>query len=283
MAPYWLDELIGSFDLFGGAGLVGSKLFNSDGTLQEAGGIYWRDGTAANYGRDNDPNHPQYCFARQVDYCSGAAIALPKKVWQRMAGFDRMFEPAYCEDADLAFRLREAGFEVWFQPLAQVLHYEGKTNGRDINFGVKAYQRRNMRRFWKRWRSTLAGHSANGDNVDLAADRSASERICHRRSYADTRPRSGSFITWKLLLALRELGFRISFIPQHSYFFNNVYTANLQRIGVECFYAPDVHTISDVLDLRSNFDVILAFRYDTSGADICRASQASADRPPHIS
>ena len=263
VAPHWLDELIGSFDLFGDAGLVGSKLFNSDGTLQEAGGIYWRDGGAANYGRDDDPNRPKYCFARRVDYCSGAAVALPKAIWQRMAGFDRIYEPAYCEDADLAFRLRDAGFEVWFQSLAHVLHYEGKTHGRDINFGVKACQRLNMRRLWKRWRSTLAAHSANGGNVDLAADRSAGDRVLVIDAITPTPDRdSGSFITWKMLLALRELGFQISFVPQHSYAFDNVYTANLQRIGVECFYAPYVHTISDVLDLRNNFDVVLAYRYN---------------------
>ena len=39
VVPNWLDELIGSFAIFPRAGLVGSKLYNSDGSLQEAGGI----------------------------------------------------------------------------------------------------------------------------------------------------------------------------------------------------------------------------------------------------
>ena len=218
VAPYWLDELVGSFDWFGKAGLVGSKLFNEDGTLQEAGGILWRDGSAWNYGRDEDPNHPKYCFARQVDYCSGAAIAVPKSVWQRMGGFDRAYHPAYCEDADLAFRLRDAGFEVWFQPLARVLHYEGKTHGRDIRVGVKAYQKVNIKKLARRWRNNLAAHRVTGDEPDQEANRSARERILVIDAVTPTPDRdSGSFITWKMLLALRELGYQITFIPQHNY------------------------------------------------------------------
>ena len=71
--------------------------------------------------------------ARQVDYVSGASIALPTEVWHRMGGLDVAYRPAYCEDSDLAFRLRAAGYEVWFQPLSIAIHYEGKTHGRDLN------------------------------------------------------------------------------------------------------------------------------------------------------
>jgi hypothetical protein len=71
----WLDELIGSFELWPNAGLVGSKLHYSDGTLQEAGGIIWRDGSAWNYGRNDDPNRPQYSYARQVGRAGGLDAA----------------------------------------------------------------------------------------------------------------------------------------------------------------------------------------------------------------
>ena len=263
VAPYWLDELVGSFDLFGKAALVGSKLFNEDGTLQEAGGILWRDGSAWNYGRDEDPNHPKYCFARQVDYCSGAAIAVPKSVWQRMGGLDRAYHPAYCEDADLAFRLRDAGFEVWFQPLARVLHYEGKSHGRDIRVGVKAYQKVNTKKLARRWRNNLAAHRVRGVEPDQEANRSARERILVIDAGTPTPDRdSGSFITWKMLFALRELGYQITFIPQHNYAYKDLYTPNLQRLGIQCIYAPYIHSFSEALDFRTDFDVVLAYRFN---------------------
>jgi len=89
--PGWLDALVASFADFPRAGLVGSKLLYPDGTLQECGGIVWREGTAWNYGRGDDPNRPQYTFAREVDFVSGASIAVPAKLWRELGGFDRPF------------------------------------------------------------------------------------------------------------------------------------------------------------------------------------------------
>jgi GT2 family glycosyltransferase len=72
-----------------------------------------------------------------------------------MGGFDTIYRPAYCEDADLAFRLREAGYEVWLQPLSRVLHYEGQTHGTDLKKAIKSYQKLNMRRLAERWKAAL--------------------------------------------------------------------------------------------------------------------------------
>ena len=61
-----------------------------------------------------------------------------------------LYAPAYCEDLDLAFKLRRAGFEVWFQPLSIAIHYEGRSHGRDVASGIKAYQVRNLQTFYQR-------------------------------------------------------------------------------------------------------------------------------------
>ncbi len=82
----WLDELFRTFDEFPGTGFVGSKLIYPDGRLQEAGGIIWRDGSPWNFGRDQDAALPVYNYAREVDYCSGASIMLPKSALHRAWG-----------------------------------------------------------------------------------------------------------------------------------------------------------------------------------------------------
>ena len=60
-----------------GIGMTGSKLLNGDGTLQEAGGIYWRDGSAWNFGRNQDPKLPEFNYVKDADYVSGASLAVP--------------------------------------------------------------------------------------------------------------------------------------------------------------------------------------------------------------
>ncbi|MBW8880791.1 MAG: glycosyltransferase, partial [Asticcacaulis sp.] len=177
VADRWLDRLVDSFESFPKAGMVGSKLFYPDGSLQEAGGIVWRDGSAWNYGRNDDPNRPAYSYARAVDYVSGASFMIPRDLWQKLDGFDTRYSPAYYEDTDLAFRVREAGLSVIMQPLSKVVHYEGKTSGTDTESGANAYQAVNKDKFFERWRDNLASHRENGDQPSLERDRQVTKRV----------------------------------------------------------------------------------------------------------
>ena len=70
-----------------------AKIILLDGTLQEAGSIVWRDGSCLGYGRGDNPLAPMYNFRRDVDYCSGAFLLTPRKVWQQLQGFDEAFKP----------------------------------------------------------------------------------------------------------------------------------------------------------------------------------------------
>jgi GT2 family glycosyltransferase len=111
-------------------GAVGGRIILPDGTLQEAGSIIWRDGACSGYGRGADPANPDFMFQRDVDYCSGAFLLTPMKVFNAMGGFDERFAPAYYEETDYCVRLWESGRRVVYDPDAAIIHYEfGSASG----------------------------------------------------------------------------------------------------------------------------------------------------------
>ena len=40
-----------------------------------------------------------------VDYCSAACFLTTREIFDRISGFDPIFEPAYYEDVDLCFKI----------------------------------------------------------------------------------------------------------------------------------------------------------------------------------
>lgn len=238
--PGWLDGLLDPFDQHDGVGIVGSKLLNWDGTLQEAGGIFWDDGSAWNFGRGMDPLSPEYNYLKDVDYCSGASIAIPIRLWRQLGGFDTLYEPAYCEDADLAFRVRAAGLRTLYNPQSEVIHHEGRSHGRDLSSGIKAYQVTNQERFLDRWGDLLArDHFPNAQNVLEARDRSSSRPhvlvIDHNVPQWDRD--AGSRTIYQYIDVLIDLGCAVTFWPENLYR-DPQYVPLLQSMGVEVIYGP---------------------------------------------
>lgn len=105
-------------------GAVGARIVLLDGTLQEAGSLVWRDGTAQGYGRGADPYASEFQFRRDVDYASGAFLMFRRDLFERLGRLDEAFAPAYYEETDLCFRIREAGFRVAYEPRAEIRHFE---------------------------------------------------------------------------------------------------------------------------------------------------------------
>jgi len=234
----WLAPLVELMEKHPEAGLTGSKLVYPDGSLQECGGILWKDGSAWNYGHGRNPALPEFCYVKECDYISGASIMIRRDLWDRLGGFDESFAPAYYEDSDLAFRVRASGFKVMVQPESVVVHFEGKSNGTDVNEGIKAYQIKNAETFHKKWENVLTRENLeNGKDVFLARDRSQLKKkiliIDHKVPMYDND--AGARMVFMYVKLYLEAGFSVTFLPDN-FFPNQPYTRELEKMGVEVLY-----------------------------------------------
>jgi GT2 family glycosyltransferase len=265
--PGWLDKLVRTFEQNPEAGLVGSRLIYPDGRQQEAGAIIFEDGSAWNYGHLDDPYKPQYSYVREPDYVSGAALAIRRDLFERLGGFDEHFAPGYYEDADLAFRVRAAGYRVYYQPLSRVVHFEGVSAGTDehAGTGMKRFQAINRQKFLDRWRDELASHGVRGEDLERQKERHVRRRAFVVDVYMLTPDReSGSLRMVNLFAILQELGYKVTFAATNLEA-PEPYVSDLQMRGVEVLYRPYVKSIERHLKANGAiYDLVILSRADSA-------------------
>ncbi len=236
----WLEELLNIFTNFDKVGIAGSKLVYPDGALQEAGGIIWQDGSGWNYGNRDNPFRSEYNYVKEADYISGASIMIPKRLWDELGGFDELYLPAYCEDSDLCFKVRDKGFKVMYQPFSVVVHFEGVTHGKRVSKGIKQYQVVNQRKFYERWQHELQKKSRNGENVFFERDRTLGKKhvlvIDHYLPTIDKD--AGSRTIANFIDSLLELGYTVMFLGENQNSSMH-YQALYQGKGVHVLYGHE--------------------------------------------
>jgi GT2 family glycosyltransferase len=148
-------------------GAVGPLLLNPDGSLQFSArpfpsvplaaahaflGLFW----------ESNPASRAYLMAgwdhateREVDWVSGACIALRRKAFDGVGGFDEAYF-MYVEDVDLCWRMRREGWRIGFTPEAKVTHHVGKASRVKPWFMIVAHHR-SLWRFSRKRHTGLAG------------------------------------------------------------------------------------------------------------------------------
>ena len=234
----WLRALLDCAESADDIGVVTPKYVYPDGSLCEAGGIIWRDGTGANYGRGEDPSLFQYEYRREVDYGSAAALMVKAELWHEIGGYDERYLPMYYEDADLCFEARERGMRVLYEPRALVVHHEGATAGNDPAAGHKRHQEQNRPRFVAKWQHRLESEQlASGPhNTRVAADRHRGAHVLIVDHCVPMWDRdAGSLRMLAIIRGLIELGARVSLMAENLAG-HQPYTGRLQEMGVEVLY-----------------------------------------------
>jgi len=255
----WIEAFL-SLGLMDSVGAVGGKLLFPDGKLQEAGCIVWKKGNAWNYGRNQNPKDPKFNYIRDVDYCSGAFLFVKKQIFDKLGGFDTRFHPAYSEDVDLCFSIRNLGYRVLFQPLACMIHHEGMTQGTNLDQGIKSYQITNQKKFVEKWHKQLDSHMDDSEeNSFFERNRTKGKNILFIDHYVPEPDKdSGSQRTFRILGILSYLGNKVTFWPDNLHP-SQPYTNELQQKGIEVIYG---HTdFDELLKKRKNlFDIAIISR-----------------------
>lgn len=130
--PAMLGRLVDTATAHPAAGVIGPKIFYASAptTLWFAGGTLHVPSAATSHMglgmRDAGAfNRPMAC-----SFITGCAMLVPAEVWQRIGLFDARYF-AYLEDADFCYRVRNAGYELRYEPSAILYHKVSTTTAWD--------------------------------------------------------------------------------------------------------------------------------------------------------
>lgn len=243
VTPGWLDALLDCFADSTDCGIAGSRLVYPDGRLQEAGGLVFSDGSCWNTGRFESRDDPAYAFRRETDYVSGASLMIRAELFRRIGGFDVRYAPAYYEDTDLAFAVREVGLRVYYQPASTVIHCEGISSGTDLAGGVKQHQVINQATFARKWSAALRKQAEPGTPLSQVLHRHQRGQVLVVDAMTPDATRdSGSLRLCAMLRLLVGQGWHVRFAPDDGRASRQEMAA-LGALGVEVMPRPWVRDL----------------------------------------
>jgi glycosyltransferase involved in cell wall biosynthesis len=152
-----------------------------------------------------------------------------------MGGFDESFAPAYYEETDLSFRLRQKGYKTIYQHQSVAIHLEGISNGTDLGTGLKRHQVINRQKFLQRWGKVLeCDHFPPGVHERFARDRSKHKK--HMLFIDNYLPRydqdAGSKQVLTYLKLFKKEDFQITFWSDNQHY-DPIYALELEKNGIE--------------------------------------------------
>jgi O-antigen biosynthesis protein len=280
--PGWLPALVSTLDRDPTIGAVGAHIRYPDASLEEAGGIIWRDGSGWSYGRGDDSYRPDYAHVRDVDFCSAACLLVRRSLFSELGGFDGRFAPDGFESPDLCFRLRALGYRVVYQPAARVVRLGEAPAGIDPAEAFRRLPEASRSLFVATHASALAAQEpAPWAAVAFRArDRRAGKRVLivdHMVPLYDQD--AGSVRMLALLEILGELGHAVTFVPDNLTPIEP-YVDTLRQLGVEVLYGS--LSIDDYLaEHLGRFDLVVLCRA-TIAVKYLPAIAARPKRPPVV-
>ena len=151
----WLAPLVARLAADSRIACAGPKLMFDDGSLQHAG-LYFARGPGndwfnCHYFKGFPRHYPAACRPRAVPGVTGAAMLIRRAAWDEVGGFASDYIVGDYEDSDLCLRLRQAGGEIFYEPAAELFHFERQSIAQHGGYAgtvAAAYNRRLHHRRW---------------------------------------------------------------------------------------------------------------------------------------
>ncbi|HEY9713590.1 MAG TPA: glycosyltransferase, partial [Chroococcales cyanobacterium] len=194
--PGALKTLIDFLDSHPRAAIVAPQLLNSDGSVQRScrafptfsGMLFELIGMSKIF--PNQPRFREYKMLdwnhddeRQVDQPEGACLMIRRSVIDAVGILDEGFFMLF-EEVDWCYRIKEAGWQIWFTPTARVVHHYGQSI-KQVKAKMILSSHRGLYRFWSkhyrknRWYLDLPAYSGL---MMLAYLRIAQYKLSHKNS-----------------------------------------------------------------------------------------------------
>lgn len=186
----WLAPLCDTMTEYG-AGAVGSRLYNHDGTVQNCGWVLFSD---ASHQPIKEANAPEVVAASEptpADMLSGAAMLLDRDVVRAAGGWDERFHPAVFVDIDISTAIWSQGRPVLSVPASGVRHQSG-TFDRRPNTALTGPRlrsflfERHRDRFLAKWGPAVRGLASPPPDAEAESIRAAVQAaLPHTRERAE--------------------------------------------------------------------------------------------------
>ena len=178
-SPGWLAPLVETMTETG-AGAVGSRLFNHDGTIQNCGWVLFSDGSHAQINSMSAPETAASTEPTPADFLSGAAMLVDLEAADTFGRWDERFQPAVYGDIDITTAMWSRGRLVLSVPSSEVRHLSGSFDTRPNSpltgprLRLYLYER-HCQRFLDKWGTALGNRAAPPPNLEPESVRLATE------------------------------------------------------------------------------------------------------------
>ncbi len=120
----WLETLVNALMSNAKAAIAGCKIYYPNShRIQHAGGILYPNGMSDHRGNGAE-DVGQFDEQCEMDYVTGAALAVRRSFLEQVGGLDEDYVPAYYEETDLCYKAHKHGLKVIYVPEALLYHYE---------------------------------------------------------------------------------------------------------------------------------------------------------------